>query len=107
MGGVHFVPHQDGLVLPLLWRSPFPHSIQEHLVTYENPGGDINNSELELTASVTHHDVLAQEFDVREATIQNSSENVATMWWQMKGDTSPSRPTSGLLRLRYLRQRHY
>jgi hypothetical protein len=44
MGGVHFVPHQDGSILPLMWRSPFPHTLQTRLVTFEHPGGDINNS---------------------------------------------------------------
>jgi hypothetical protein len=31
IGGVHFVPHGNGQVLPLLLRSPFPWAIQERL----------------------------------------------------------------------------
>jgi hypothetical protein len=107
MGGVQFVPQQDGTVQPLLWRSPFPRAIQERLVSFDNPAGDINNSELELAASVAHHDILAQQFDIREATIHNSSDNVATVWWQRKGSTSSSGPTARLLRLQSLHQRHY
>jgi hypothetical protein len=78
--------------------------VQQRLVSYDNPQGDINNSELELAASVAQHDVLAQAFDVREATIHNSSDNVATVWWQPKGATSSSSPTA---RLQALHQRHY
>jgi hypothetical protein len=106
MGGVHFVPQEDGQVLPLLWRSPFPRAIQERLVSFENPAGDINNSELELAASVAQHDILAQKIDIRESTIHNSSDNVATVWWQRKGSTSSSGPTARLLRLQSLHQCH-
>jgi hypothetical protein len=90
-----------------VWRSPFLHAIQTRLVTLKNPAGDINNIELELTASVAQHDILAQQFDVRETTIHNSSDNVATVWWQRKGATSSSSPTAGLLRLQSLHQQHY
>jgi hypothetical protein len=107
MGGVHFVPQQDGSIFPLMWWSPFPQEIQTRLVTCKNPGGDINNNELELAASVAHHEMLAEQFDVREAAIQNFSDNVATVWWQRKCATSSSGPTSGLLRLQSLHQRHY
>jgi hypothetical protein len=99
MGVVYVVPQQDGSILPLMWRSPFTYEIQTRLVTFENPGGDINNSELDLAASVAQHEILAQQFDVREATIHNSSENVATVWWQHKGATSSIGPTVGLIDL--------
>jgi hypothetical protein len=91
----------------MLWRCPFPSAVQQRLVSYDNPQGDINNSELELAASVAHHDVLAQAFDVREATVHNSSDNLATVWWQRKGATSSSGPAARLLRLQALHQRHY
>jgi hypothetical protein len=107
MGGVHFVPQLDGTMQPMLWRCPFPSNVQQRLVSYDNPQGDINSSELELAASVAHHDVLAQAFDVQEATIHNSSDNIATVWWQRKGATSSSGPTARLLRLQALHQHHY
>jgi hypothetical protein len=74
---------------------------------FKNPGGDINNSELELAASVAQHDILSQQFDVREADIHNSSDNVSNVWWQRKCATSSSGPTTGMLRLQSLHQRHY
>jgi hypothetical protein len=58
-------------------------------VTCTNPQGDINNSELELASSVAQYAILAQELNVIEATIHNSSDNVsdnvAMVWWQRKG----------------------
>jgi hypothetical protein len=107
MGGVNFVPQMDGSVQPLLWRPPFPAEIQRRLISHDNPDGDINNSELELAASVAQHDILAQQFDVREATIHNSSDNIATVCWQRKGATSSNGSTARLLRLQSLHQRHY
>jgi hypothetical protein len=80
MVGVHFAPLVDGLIQPLLWRSPFPAYVQHWMVSFSNPGGDINNNELELSSSMVQHDVLAQLFDVREAIINNSSDNVAMVW---------------------------
>jgi hypothetical protein len=84
MGGIHFVRNKDGTAQPLLWMIPFPGDTQARLVSFDNPAGDINNSELKLAASVTQHGILAEQLDIREATIHNSSENVATVWWQRK-----------------------
>jgi hypothetical protein len=65
MGGVNFVPQLNRTVQPMLCRCPFPSAVQQRLVFYDSPQGDIKNSELELAASVAHHDVLAHAFDVR------------------------------------------
>jgi hypothetical protein len=78
MGGAHFVPQLDGTVQPMLWRCPFPYDVQQRLISYDNPQGGINNSELELSASVAQPDVLAQAFNVREETVHNSSDNVSS-----------------------------
>jgi hypothetical protein len=71
------------------------------------PGGTITNSDLELTTSVSHHNVLAQQADVREVTIRNSSDNMATVWLQWKGATSTTVPAARLICLQALHQRHY
>jgi hypothetical protein len=107
MGRVHSMPQEDGQVLPLLWRSHFSRAIQERLVSFDNPAGDINNSELDLAVSVAQHDTLAKKIDVRESTIHNSSDNVAMVWWQRKGSTSSSGPTDRPLHLQALHQCHY
>jgi hypothetical protein len=107
MGGVHSMPQQTGFIQPMLWRCPFPEAIQQRLVKFDNPGGDITNSELELAASFAQHDILAQYFDVREATIHNSSDNVANVSCQRKGATSSSGPTARILHLQAPHQRYY
>jgi hypothetical protein len=107
MGGFHFSPFPNGEVQPLLWRSKFDDEVWRKLVTFSNLTGTVNNSDLELTASVAQHNVLAQQVDVREATIHNLTDNLATMHWQRKGSTSTTGPASCLLRLQALHQRHH
>jgi hypothetical protein len=108
MGGVHLVPSPDGSIAPLLWRAKFPRSVQNRLVTYANPAGTItNNSDLELSASIVQHDVLARKVDVREATILNFSDNTPTVYWQRKGAVSSAGPAARSLRIQALHQRRH
>jgi hypothetical protein len=107
MGGVHFVPTRDGSVLPLLWRASWPLSVQNRLVYHDNQSGDVNNSELELAASVAQLDVLAQTIDIREHTVHSLSDNAATVAWQRKGASSTVGPVAYLLRLQAIHQRHH
>jgi hypothetical protein len=107
VGGVHFVPMPEGSIAPLLWRAQFPRSVQNRLVTYANEAGTITNSDLELSASIAQHDVLAREVDVREATILNVSDNTPTVYWQRKGAVSSAGPAARLLRIQALHQRWY
>jgi hypothetical protein len=46
MDGVHFIPQMDGTIKSYLGRSPFPVNVTRHLMSHENPGGCINNSDL-------------------------------------------------------------
>ena len=47
------LPSKDKLAAhPIVWRVPYPQDIINCLVTYKNPGGDINNSDLELAGGV-------------------------------------------------------
>ena len=107
MGGIHFVPAADGSMHPVVWRAQFPHAVQKSLVTYDNPTGQINNSDLELAGSIAHADVLAQHADVRELTTHNCCDNTAAVFWQRKGSTTSVGPAAHLLRLQALHQRHH
>ena len=71
MGGVWFPPGKPSplsirppkrtlLKDPILWREPFPQDVVRDLVTFDNPKGKINNSDLELAGTVAHDDILAQ-----------------------------------------------
>ena len=107
MGGVHFVPTHAGRLRALLWRGRFAQATSEALVSYSNPKGTINNSELELAGTIAHHDVLAHAVDIRECTIHNSHDNTAAVYWQRKGSTTTTGPTAYLLRLQALHERCY
>ena len=105
MGGVHFFVNDKGEMVPLLWRKPFSASIRRRLVSFNNPTGDITNSDLEAVAYVAHNDVLVSAADVREKTIHNFSDNIPTVYWNRKGSTTTTGPAAYILRLASLHQR--
>ena len=107
MGGIHFIPDDDGVITPILWREPFPVAISQRLVSFDNPTGDITNSDLELAGSIAQHDILACFADVTERTVHNSYDNTAAMYWQRKGATTTTGPAAFLLRLQALHQRRH
>ena len=107
MGGIHFVPGDDGSITPLLWRQQFPSWIQNRLVSFSNPDGDINNSDLELAGSIAQNDILAQAADVTKKTTHNCYDNVAAVYWQRKGATTTLGPAAFLLRLQAFHQRFF
>lgn len=107
MGGVFFVSDDDGVEKAMLWRHPFPNHIRRQLVTFDNPDGTINNSDLELCGNIAHHDVIAQVGDIRERTIHTLSDNVASVFWLRKGSTTTTGPPAYLLRAQALHQRFH
>ena len=107
MGGVFFVPLDDDEYNSYVWRADFPSDVQSQLVTYENPSGIITNSDLEMAATVGHHDVVAHTVGVAEATIGTLHDNAAAMFWNRKGSASMEEPAAYLLRLQALHARQY
>ena len=106
MGGVAFNlrrPHSR----PVLWRSPFPAHIQARVVSYDNPTGDITNSDLELAGAIGQHDIVAQQWDVRHTTIATRNDNSPTVGWTLRGSVSRDAPVAYLLRLFALHRRVY
>ena len=77
------------------------------LVTYKNPGGNINNSDLELAGGVFQHYCAADSYDVRERTVISCTDNSAGMWWMRKGSATCTSPPAHLLRLQAVHQRHH
>ena len=102
MGGVLFP--DDG---PLVWRSPFPPSIQAAVVSATNPTGTVTNSDLELAGTIAQHDVLAHSQQVHHATIGTCTDNTPALAWQTKGSTTTTGPAAYLLRCQALHQRHF
>ena len=106
MGGIHFIP-TEGWIVPILWRRKFPKNIQQQIVTWSNPTGTLTNSDFELTGNIAHMDILAQFADVRERTIHNSSDNVASVYWLRKGSTTTTGAAAYHLRLQSLHQQQH
>ena len=92
---------------PVLWRVPFDSTIQDRLISFANPTGTINNSELELAGSVLHNSVAAHCYDIRERTIKSSTDNIVSLYWDRKGSITASSPAAYLLRAQALHQRHH
>ena len=66
----------------------FPKDIVESLVSWKNPQGTVNNSELELAGGVIHSDCVAQFFMVKERTTLSRTDNTAGLWWQSKSSAT-------------------
>ena len=86
---------------------PFPKDIVESLVSWTNPQGTVNNSELELAGGVVHSDCVAQCFVVKERTTLACTDNTAGLWWQRKGSASCASTPAHLLRLLAMNQRFH
>jgi hypothetical protein len=64
----------------LVYRSAYSHHIQEALVSFSNPYGTINISELELAGAFLQDEAAAQCFDVREKTSKKGTDNLSTLY---------------------------
>jgi hypothetical protein len=43
---------------PMVWQLEFPPDIQQHVISFENPKGDIANSDLEMAGVLAEYLVL-------------------------------------------------
>lgn len=107
MGGVWIPATTNSNLQPILWRARFPPEIIHELVSFDNPMGKINNSELELAGQIGHQDVLIQEVNCAYRTVTPLGDNTTAVAWSHKGSVTTSGPSAYLLRLHSLHQRHY
>ena len=115
MGGVWLPSAQHPLHPPYVWRAPFPSSVQQALVSTDNPSGSITNSDLELAGTIVHEATLAAVHDLHHCTIATFSDNTPAVAWGNKASTTTAGPASYLLcsssllqcQHRYLSQRFY
>jgi hypothetical protein len=77
------------------------------LVSFNDPSGQVTNSDLELAATIVQHDVAAHHYDVRERTTSSGSDNTPAVAWQGKGSTTTASAPAYLLRLQTLHQRFH
>ena len=100
---------------PYVWRDPIPSSVQQALVSTDNPSGSITNSDIELMGTIAHEATLAAVHDLRHCTIATLSDNTPAVAWGNKASTTTTGSASYLLRsssllqcqYRYLSQRFY
>ena len=62
---------------PIVWRMPFPKYILNALVSWTNPQGTDNNSELKLVGGVIHSDCVVQCFVVTARTVLYRTDSTA------------------------------
>ena len=93
--------------VPVVWRFPFPSHVSDQLISFTNPSGSINNSELELLGAYLHDDVAAHCWDVRERTLRSATDNLATLFWYRRGSVTTTSPTATLLRQHAIHQRYH
>jgi len=107
MGGVWLPATTHSNLHPMLWRERFPDDIIDDLVTFKNPHGTVNNSQLEFAGGLAHQDVLVQAFNCDGQTIAPLGDNTPSGVWHHKGSTTGSGITACLLGINSLHQRHY
>ena len=90
MDGVWFRNTGTAPTQPMLWRSRFPSSVQQTLVTSDHPHGTLSISDLELAELIAHKNVLARAHDVAEQTLWMATDNRAALSWSEKGSSSTS-----------------
>ncbi|EJK51654.1 hypothetical protein THAOC_29155 [Thalassiosira oceanica] len=102
-------PLTDSPHPPILWRSKFTEDVASQLVSWSNPDGIINNSELELAGVIGHNDILANCTNIQDIymsfkSIGNSPSG--THSWATKGAVSSTGPSSYLLPVLRLKSMH-
>ena len=60
-----------------MWRSPLPKDVVDSLVSWTDPKGTVNNSELEITGGIIHSGCVAQCFVETESTVLSRTDNMA------------------------------
>ena len=106
MGGV-WLPAPGQTYPPTVWRTPFPQSIQDSVVSTGNPTGTVTNSDLELAGVIAGQSVLTNTTDVTDSSLGLLTDNTAAQSWHNKGSTTTEGPAAYLLRFAALHQRQH
>ena len=93
------------LMAPIVWRVEWPREVRDRLVTFDNPKGDITNSDLEMAAELLGWLVLEGVVCTRWTHAGCCSDNSATVSWQARGASKRSRVANRLLRVLAIRLR--
>jgi hypothetical protein len=100
MGGVWLPSSLAPDATPIVWRMPFPSAVTAELVSSSNPSGSINNSMLELVATIAHEAILCAQPSAHPVTILSGSDNTSAVSWLRRASLTTEGPLSPLLHLR-------
>ena len=77
MGGILFAPRH-----PLtLWCATFLPDIHAHIISFNNPGGDLTNSDLEQAGILAHANVATSLYNLQELMLSTLNDNSAAISW--------------------------
>jgi hypothetical protein len=83
---------------PCTWRLPLPDSLQHALISSDNPAGPINNSDLELAATIVGHATqLAHTPPTPHTHTYIATDNTPAASWLHKGSSPTLKPPAFLL----------
>ena len=78
MGSVLFAPGHP----PTFWHTTFSADIQQHIISIDNPLGDLMNSDLEQAGVLlAQADMAASLYDLCELTLTTLNDNTAAITW--------------------------
>ena len=83
----------------MLWHAPFLVDIQQRIVSFDNPHGDLTNSNLAQVGILAQADVANTTFDLRERTLAPLNNNTAVISRTKKGTISSDQATAYLCHL--------
>ena len=95
MGGVYFDHEANGYV----WREPFCDDVRRALISADQPGGTITNSDLEQAALLGQADIMTKSHPVAYATLENLSDNTPAVSRFHKGAVSSDGAAAQLCQL--------
>ena len=101
MGGVYYDPQGTAYV----WRAPFSPDVQARLVSAANLQGDITNSDLEHAGILTQLAIMANNHEVRYATLAIGADNTPAVSRMNKGATMTQGPGPRLCHFQSAHQR--
>ena len=81
MGGVLFANEKH----PIMWCATFLEDIQQCIVTTNNPGGDLTNSNLEQVGVLAQANIANNLFDLCDHTFSTLKDNIAAISHNHKG----------------------
>ena len=103
MGRVLFAEGKD----PIMWYATFLEDIQQHIMTTNNLGGNLTNSNLELAGVLAQADVANNLYDLCNSTFSNLNDNIAAVSCNYKGALTSYHVGAYLCCLTSLQQCHH